>query len=167
MKMYEMIEARKEILYLIDKEELEEQDLKDLDEFILSELQEKGKGLIFVNSEFETELEKIKRLENMLKDRKRVISNNQSRFKEKIKYTMQELDIKSVKTEFGNITLRKGVESLTVEDGAKVPSQFEIVKVEIDKKQLKEAVKKGLEVDGIYLKTGDNSVVMPKGVKSE
>jgi ribosome-binding ATPase YchF (GTP1/OBG family) len=167
MKMYEMIETRKEILYLIDKEELEEQDLKDLDEFILSELQEKGKGLIFVNSEFETELEKIKRLENMLKDRKKVISNNQSRFKEKIKYTMQELEIKSVKTELGNITLRKGVESLIVEDNAKVPSEFEIVKVEIDKKQLKDAVKKGLEVDGVYLKVGDNSVVMPKGVKNE
>lgn len=162
MKMYEMVNNYKQVQNLFETDELTEQDVADTREFILAELEEKGAGLIFVNTEFETELQKIKELEDMLKAKKKSVTNNQKRFKDMVKTTMEELDVKSIKTPLGTVSLRKGVESLQIEDETLIPTEYQIVEIKLDKTTIKSDLKDGKDISGASLVTGESSLSMPK-----
>jgi hypothetical protein len=74
--------------------------------------------------------------------------------KEKIKFTMEAIGEKSIRSTFSKVTLRKGPSSVVIEDEELIPEEFKDTKVfkSVNKIELKKSIKSGIEVPGAYLK---------------
>jgi len=75
------------------------------------------------------------------------------KMKEWLLGVMQQFGVEKVKGDILDVSIRKNPEKLVIIDEKKVPKEYIKSKTseDIDKKSLKEAVKNGLKLDGIYL----------------
>jgi hypothetical protein len=79
---------------------------------------------------------------------------------------LEKLNQKAIKGTLGSISLRAPSKVLRIEDESKVGDEFCSYKRIVDTSTLKEAVKSGLEVEGVSLVDGKKSVLIKmKGVK--
>lgn len=93
------------------------------------------------------ETEFYKKLQE-LKNKKFEIEKQQEEYKNSIKTTMEINWIKKIELQFCNITLKNNPPALVISDEAMIPSEYkkEIVKVEIDKTQIKHDLKEWKEI---------------------
>ena len=64
MKLYELQVINNQLLELLEKEEITQEDYEDNKQMLVELLQEKSESLIFVNMEFDSEINRLKEVEN-------------------------------------------------------------------------------------------------------
>jgi hypothetical protein len=91
----------------------------------------------------------IKRLKGI----KELAQRNKDQLKDYIQFAFLTLDKKVIEDPTIKITLRNNPSKLVIEDENSVPQKYRNVKTTftIDKKQLKEDIENGTEIDGCYL----------------
>lgn len=143
--MASLYDLQMEILDCVD----ENGELLDIEKFeqLNMEIEKKIEGLCLWVKNLDAEAEAIKEEENALKDR-RVRKENKA--KSIRKYIQDFLNGSKFETPRVAISYRKS-ESLEILDNAVIPDEYLKFKTEVNKADLKKAVKGGLELEGVYL----------------
>ena len=63
MKLYELQVMNNQLLELLEKEEITQEDYEDNKQMLVELLQEKSESLVFVNMEFDSEINRLKEVE--------------------------------------------------------------------------------------------------------
>ena len=69
MKIYELTTMNRQLLELLEKEEITQEDFEENKQMLVELLEEKSESLIFVNMELETEINRLKEVEKMLEEK--------------------------------------------------------------------------------------------------
>lgn len=148
MNLYEL---SNDMVALRDLDEIE--DVQKIKEIISLEVSNKGKGIIQVVRSLESDVAAIKAEIDRLSKLKKVKENNVKRLRDYTKMCMEQMKIKKIETPVGNLTLRKGVSTLKIDDESKLPSKYiEVVQTyKVNKDLVKSDLKAGIEVEGAYM----------------
>jgi len=65
MKIYELTTMNRQLLELLEKEEITQEDFEENKQMLVELLEEKSESLIFVNMELETEINRLKEVEKI------------------------------------------------------------------------------------------------------
>lgn len=149
MNLYEL---SSDLVALRDLDEIEE--FQQIKEIIAKEVANKGKGIIQVVRSLEGDVDAIKAEIDRLNKIKRVKENNIKRLRDYTKVCMEQMEVKKIETPLGNLTLRKGVSTLKIDDESKLPSKYiEVVQTyKLNKDLIKSDLKSGIEIEGAYMR---------------
>lgn len=147
MNLYELSQD------LIALRNLEDADKDEVISIIQSEIVNKGKGIIQVIKSLESDVEAIKNESDRLAKIKKVKENNLKKLREYTKLCMEQMELKKLETPIGNITIRKGVSTLKIDDESKLLDKYiEIVQTyKVNKDLIKSDLKSGQVVEGAYM----------------
>ena len=81
MKLYELQVMNSQLLELLEKEEITQEDYEDNKQILVELLQEKSENLVFVNMEFDSEINRLKEVEKMLAEKRKKLEAKQEKFK--------------------------------------------------------------------------------------
>ena len=148
MNLYEL---SNDLVALRDMDEIE--DVQQIKEIIANEVANKSKGIIQVVRSLESDVDAIKTEMDRLNKLKKVKENNIKRLRNYTKVCMEQMEVKKIETPVGNLTLRKGVSTLKIDDESKLPSKYiEVVQTsKVNKDLVKSDLKAGIEVEGAYM----------------
>ena len=119
------------------------QALREMFDEIMEGFETKVENIVMVIKNKEADIEGIEGEIARLNKRKRSISNTVERLKEYIKLNMESCGIEKVPTSLFSVVLQKNPPSVEVEDEKQILDEFFVVKREISKSLLKEALKIG------------------------
>lgn len=148
MNLYEL---SNDLVALRNMDEIE--DVQQIKEIIANEVVNKSKGIIQVVRSLESDVDAIKTEMDRLNKLKKVKENNIKRLRDYTKVCMEQMEVKKIETPVGNLTLRKGVSTLKIDDESKLPSKYiEVVQTsKVNKDLIKSDLKAGIEVEGVYM----------------
>ena len=144
--LYELTNEFKELLFLAETEDLDEQTLADTLESLGCELEDKADGYAKVIRELEGQASTLKSEIDRLSNRKRLIENNIKRMKSSLQEAMKVSGKPKFKTSLFsfNIVKNGGKQPLDIYD--KVPEEYSVVKLEPDKDKIRQALESGEEL---------------------
>ncbi|QEZ67460.1 hypothetical protein D4A35_00380 [Paraclostridium bifermentans] len=157
MNLYEL---SNDLVDLRDLDEIEE--VQQIKEIIAGEVANKGKGIIQVVRSLESDVDAIKAEIDRLNKIKRVKENNIKRLRDYTKVCMEQMEVKKIETPLGNLTLRKGVSTLKIDDESKLPSKYiEVVQTyKVNKDLVKSDLKSGIAIEGAYMREAGISLMI-------
>lgn len=150
--IYELTQDYLQILSMLEDPELDPQTLADTMEGIEGEFEIKAENYAKVMKNLEGDILAIKAEIDRLTSKKRVIENNIKSMKNNLQYAMETTGKTKFKTELFGFNIQKNTPSVVIdlEDLSKLPSQFiKQHEIEADKTAIKEALKRGENLDGI------------------
>ena len=150
--IYELTQDYLQILSMLEDPELDPQTLADTMEGIEGEFEIKAENYAKVIKNLEGDILAIKAEIDRLTSKKRVIENNIKSMKSNLQYAMETTGKTKFKTELFGFNIQKNTPSVVIdlEDLSKLPSQFiKQHEIEADKTAIKEALKRGENLDGI------------------
>ena len=171
--LYDLTNNMIELEDLIAEGESDEEQGERAKEIIAAEIENKAKGIVHVlrnidlqkreiegrRKAFEKEVEALQKLEEKKE-------NEANKLKEYTKNVMQSRDIKTIKTLYGNMTVKKPTKKIIVTDMSLIPEEFKVSKTTItaDKKAIKEYIERTKqEVDGVEVE--ENTTLLIPRVK--
>ena len=139
--LYELTSEFKELLFLAETEDLDEQTIKDTLESLGYELEEKADGYAKVIKELEGQIETLKAEIKRLSDRKKTVENNIGRMKKTLEEAMKVAGKPKFKTSLFSFNIQRNPARLVITGD--VPEEYLIPQdPKVDnaaiKKQLKE-----------------------------
>lgn len=157
MSLYEL---SNDLVALRDLDEIEE--VQQIKEIIAGEVANKGKGIVQVVRSLESDVDAIKSEIDRLHKIKRVKENNVKRLRDYTKVCMEQMEVKKIETPVGNLTLRKGVSTLKIDDESKLPSKYiEVVQTyKVNKDLVKSDLKSGIKIEGVYMSESGMSLMI-------
>ena len=111
-----------------------------------------------MNSDIDALSNEIKRLQA----RKKVFENRKARLREYLLYNMEKSGITKIECPQFTASLRKGVESVEIQDQNSLPDEYVSIEVieKADKSAIKRDLKAGKEIKGATLVRGANTIVI-------
>lgn len=149
-----------------DLEELknidEMEDAKEIIKIVEGEISKKGTGLIKLDRIIDSNIKEVSEEIKRLTDKKRTWENRKKQIREYTLSCMENGDIKKIETAIGNMTVRKGVSTLRIDDESKLPDKYlEIIQTyKVDKDLLKKDIKAGQVIDGAYMTEPKNTLMI-------
>ncbi|MCR1955498.1 siphovirus Gp157 family protein [Clostridioides mangenotii] len=158
--MSNLYELTSDLAQLKEIDEMD--DAKLIIEIIETELRQKGTGLIKLNRIIDANVNQCSDEIKELTDKRRVWEKRKKKIREYILSCMENADIKKIETAIGNMTVRKGVSTLKIEDEDKLPDKYlEVIHTyKVDKDLLKKDIKDGLVVEGAYMTKPKNTLMI-------
>lgn len=150
MKLYELTEAYKNIY------DLEDDSLTETLDTIQGAIEEKAVNMAYVIKNIDGDIDAIDKEINRLQERKKSAKNKQTRLKNYLKDSMEQIGMEKLSTPIFNFNIQKNPPALIVEDESKIDDKYFIVEKTLDKKAIKEAIKQGAEIEGVSLKQSES-----------
>lgn len=152
ISLYEMTNDLAELLN-ISEDEITEEQKSEITNTIMDMIKNKSENIIKVIRNFETRIDAVKNEEKRLTEYRK---SEEKKLENLKKYTincLQQANIKNIDTNLGKVSVRKNPASVEIIDALEIPQEFMITKqvTEINKKALKEVMKKGTTVRGAVL----------------
>jgi Holliday junction resolvase RusA-like endonuclease len=154
--LYDISQRYMAIEALLDDESVPQEDINAALAEIKDELQVKGENIIAY-------LQKMQDVEEQAKRRKKDIDNylkaiviRRKRLEKAVIYSMDNMQVKSILTNKGEMKVKKNPPSVVIDDLTQIPTQYQRqkIQVDIDKVAIKAAIKAGEEVPGAHLEQG-------------
>ena len=156
MKLIELTDIYKNILNLIDSGEATEDELKLALNQIEDEIETKAQNIAFVLKEIDSDIEKFKSMEDEFARKRKRLENSKVNLKQYLESNMIATDKKKFKTEFFSFNIQKNAPSLDIANEDHIPDKYYITERKLQKRELLDAVKGGLEIDGVLLKQSES-----------
>ena len=156
MKLIELAEVYKNILNLIDSGEATEDELKLALNQIEDEIETKAQNIAFVLKEIDSDIEKFKSFEDEFARKRKSLEANKLNLKQYLESNMIATDKKKFKTEYFSFNIQKNAPSLDIMHEDYIPDEYYITERKLQKKELLDAIKKGVEIDGVSLKQSES-----------
>ena len=156
MKLIELTDIYKNILNLIDSGEATEDELKLALNQIEDEIETKAHTIAFVLKEIDSDIEKFKSMEDEFARKRKRLENSKVNLKQYLESNMIATDKKKFKTEFFSFNIQKNTPSLDIVNEDHIPDKYYITERKLQKRELLDAVKGGLEIDGVLLKQSES-----------
>lgn len=151
-KLYEITNNFLEVMEAANNGEIGEEKYEEVAKELALELEQKSGSIIGYIKNVENYINGLDSEIKRLKENKDVAQNKINRFKEYVIREMKKLDITSVETPIGVLSLRKSPLSVEVIDEEKIPNEYKTIKqtYSIDKTKLKNDFKEtGELIDGV------------------
>ena len=93
-----------------------------------------------------------------MQEKKKALQNRQSRLKEYLAFNMKRSGILEIKADDGTFTAKfqKNPPAVAVYDEKQIPEEYWVVKREISKSAIKDAIKGGKEIPGAKLESSES-----------
>lgn len=158
--MSNLYELTSDLEQLKNIDEMEE--AQEIIRIIQGEINTKGAGIIKVDRTIDAHIKAVTDEINRLTAMKRVLENRKRRVREYTLSCMENAEIKKIETSLGNMTVRKGVSTLKVDDESKLPDKYlEVVQTyKVDKDLLKKDIKAGQAIEGAYMTEPKNTLMI-------
>ena len=156
MKLIELTDIYKNILNLIDSGEATEDELKLALNQIEDEIETKAQNIAFVLKEIDSDIEKFKSIEDEFARKRKTLEFNKANLKQYLESNMIATDKKKFKTEYFSFNIQKNAPSLDIANEDHIPDKYYITERKLQKKELLDAIKKGIEIDGVALKQSES-----------
>lgn len=152
MKLYELTGALADLSSM----DLDDEAVQNSLEAIQGEFTDKAIAIIKLSENMTADTSAIDAEIDRLKARKQVIENRKKSLREYLLRNMEACGITKIESPLFTATLRKGVESVEIEDQSKLPDEFVTVEVvtKPDKNLIKAKLKAGEGIPGASLKRG-------------
>ena len=150
--LYEITQDYLQIAAMLEDAELDPQALADTMEGIEGEFEIKAENYAKVMKNLEGDILAIKAEIDRLSNKKKALENNIKTMKSALKMAMEATGKTKFKTELFGFNIQKNAPSVVIdlEDLSKLPSQFiKQHEIEADKTAIKEALKRGENLEGI------------------
>lgn len=160
MKLYEIVDAIKEVEKLMENDQIDKETIKDTLDALNVSLDEKVDSICKLVRNFEAsgnakEIEAKRLKEEAQKDYRKA-----DQLKDYLAYTLQRLDIKKMETNLFKVGFRKGRERIEV-DESKLPADYFVQKyVPLSKTELKAFLDKGKDIPGVQVVRSPDSLVI-------
>ena len=146
MKLYEITDA-----YLsLDEVEKTDEIIKVLDN-IKDEFNEKAENTVKVIRNFEADIQALRDEEKRLADKRKSLEKKKEDLKEYLYFNMERLKVKKINAGIFDINIQKNPQSIKILDESTIPLKYKILTYNLDKKQLKEDIKNGADIEGAEL----------------
>ena len=153
MNLYELTDSYQKILQLIEDGG---EGLEDTLESITDAIEEKADGYGKVIKNIEAQIEAIKNEEKRLADRRKSLESNVKRLKDSLYESMKLTETKRIKSELFTFNIQNNPPSLNIENEDAIPFEYYQPQApKLDKKELLNAIKNGLEIEGVSIKQGE------------
>ncbi len=150
MKLYEITDA-----YLsLDEAEKTEDVIKVLDG-IKEEFDKKAENTVKVIRNFEADIQALKDEEKRLADKRKSLEKKKEDLKEYLYFNMERMKVKKINAGLFDINIQKNPPSIKILDEATIPLRYKILTYDLDKKLMKDDIKKGLEIKGVELEQSE------------
>ena len=136
-----------------ENEELTQEEIEQQGNELALALKNKSTSIIGYVRNLDLTSEALKNEIDRLTTMKKAVDNKNTKFKEYVKENMEKLNLQKIDTELGSLTIAKNPVSVEVYDENMIIDEYkkEKVTVTIDKTAIKNAIKKGKEVQGARL----------------
>lgn len=146
MKLYEIVEAYQNLSELEESE-----DIKKALDVISDEFDVKAENIVKVIRNMEADEKALRDEEIRLADKRKSIGNKKENLKEYLFSSMRAIGKPKMKAGIFNINIQKNPQSIKIIDENIIPDKYKITSYKLDKKQLKEDIKEGLDIEGAEL----------------
>lgn len=153
MNLYELSAAYQEVV-----EEIESggDNLEDTLESLEDAIEDKAENYAKVMKNIEAQIEAIKNEEKRLADRRKSLESSVKRLKDSLYESMKLTETKRIKSELFTFNIQNNPPSLNIEKEDAIPFEYYIPQQpKLDKKELLNAIKNGLEIEGVSIKQGE------------
>lgn len=154
--LYELSNDYLALLDLADDPDIDEQAFMDTLEGIEGALEDKADNYAIVIDEIKAKAEKYKKEIDRLSGMKKACDNAVDRMKRSLENVMKATGKTKFDTELHKFSIQKNAPSLVIDDESKVPVHFLVVKEEINKTAIKDAIKAGEEITFAHLEQGES-----------
>lgn len=163
MTLYEVTQDYLQIMAMMEDPELDPQTLADTMEGVEGELEIKAENYAKVMKNLEADVSGIKAEIDRLSERKKTIEKNIKQMKEALQQAMEVTGKTKFKTELFSFTVRNNAPAVVVDEQyiENIPEEYlRIREPEVDKTKLKEALKAGVDLEGIaHLETSTSLAI--------
>lgn len=158
MKLYEITGQLADLSSM----DLDDEAVKNTLEMVQDDFNSKAIAIIKLAENMDAGTSAIDAEIERLKSRKQVIVNRKQQLRDYLLHNMEASGIQKIECPLFTATLRKGIESVEIEDQSKLPDEFVTVEVvtKPDKNAIKAALKSGQEVSGASLKRGATTIII-------
>ena len=154
MNLYELTDSYQKILQRIEDGG---EGLEDTLESITDAIEEKADGYGKVIKNIEAQIEAIKNEEKRLVDRRKSLESSVKRLKDSLYESMKLTETKRIKSELFTFNIQNNPPSLNIENEDAIPFEYYQPQApKLDKRELLNAIKNGLEVEGVSIKQGES-----------
>lgn len=155
MKAYEIVNGMIDTLDIFLESEQNEEDRENYEyimEFLKDELQSKSSNIIKYIRNVSLEVEVLSQEEDRLEKLRKQKEKKVNSLKKYLTDILLNLDKNKIKTELGNLGLRKSV-SVAIDNLDLIPKKYIQKKIELvpDKRMLSELLKQGKNIKGVHL----------------
>lgn len=162
--LYELMGDYDELQRVLDDVDLDDANLTEvldrLDE-AKGSLREKVDNIARLLSNVTGDVDKLKREERRLSDRRKVAERKVERMRDWVRQSMSVLDVRQIKTSLHTVQIQDGQPRVVVLDDALVPDEFCRISREVDKTKVMKAYKEdGEVVPGVDIVQGEPKLVI-------
>lgn len=157
-KLYELTGNMKELETL----DLDSETMSDTLEAIKGEFNDKAIAILSFTENMNSDIDALSNEIKRLQGRKTALENRKKRLREYLLHNMEASGINKIECPYFTASLRKGSESVDIDDLESIPDEY--VKVEVketpDKTAIKRDLKAGIEINGVSLKRDATTIVI-------
>lgn len=153
-KLYELTDYLQQVQDLLEQGE----DVQDTLEAIEMAFEEKVEGIVKVIRNFEARAEAKKNEAKRLREQAEVDLNHAQRLKEYLRYELQKVGKQKVQTDLFTVSIRKGRESIEVDENLLPADYWRIERKPFSKTELKKLIQEGKEIPGVQIVRGEDTI---------
>lgn len=150
-KLYELTSNYLNLMELLDNPEVPGEVLQESLQEVKEEIEIKAENIAKLVKNIDSDIQGLKAEEKRLNYKRKSLENKQKSIKQYLEDTLKISDIKKVKTPLFTITIQKNAPSVVIEDLESIPECYFLIKKEISKSGILEALKAGQKVVGAKL----------------
>lgn len=157
-KLYEIANEYAELV----NSDMDAEMIADTLDGIKGEFEDKAENLLAIIKNELALSEMLKVEAKKLTERANACANRANNIKAYMAESLQTMDLKKLNAGVHTISLRKGVQSVQIDDLEKLPPEFVeyVTDIKPDKNLIKEKLKLGQKIDGVTLVTGKSSIII-------
>lgn len=146
----------------LERLDLDAETMSDTLEAISGEFNDKAVSILKFTENMNSDIDALSAEIKRLRERKSVFENRKKRLRAYLLENMEAAGINKIECPYFTASLRKGVESVEIEDQELIPDEYITVEVteKVDKEAIKRDLKAGLEIQGATLKRGATTITI-------
>ena len=160
MTLYEMKAEYMEILSMLEDPDADEEIIRDTLESLQGDIEDKAEGYGMVIAQLNAEAEMLMVESVRLSKRAKTALNNADRLKRRLQAALTEMELKKLKTNHFNFSIRKNAASVVIIPDTEIPDEY-LVKQDpkVDKGKVKEALKAGKDLPFAKLEATESLIM--------
>ena len=136
-------------------------ELEEMSNQVMHLLLKKTDNMVGYSRQLSDSIEMVEKRRKELQALEKTLTNRLDRFKDYVKYCMHKMGEKKIESVFSRMTVTKGRHSVVITDESKITDKKYFTDVRTYKKKEIEAdIKAGINVEGAYLRAGDEGLRM-------
>jgi hypothetical protein len=151
--MNEIAERYNAITALADDETIPQDEINKALMEVMEDVKTKGENGIRYLNEVQESIDKAKENKKKLDNFIRAMENRKKRVERAYIFALNNMNIKSILTGWGEMKVKKNPPAVIIDDNAKIPAEYTNTKITItpDKTKIKAAIKAGKNIEGCRL----------------